>query len=521
MRQLLLLILLILTTNLFGQVNNRISTSEFYSTGEKRRDIYFTNELKKVAETYYSKESHKKIGTIEYDSTNDKKIKTVFGYDADEKKILHVDFEKGFYKDFFHYMNLKFKDNFIFDGIQNDKIISVEYKNGLKDGALEQRQFSFYESYNKTTSIKSFVNHPTENMLSSSSSVAGKVELKMHFKNDLVDGEQLLNRNANNWGFNSIFEKGKVVSYNSFTFDKAQNQKAVSVIKSKYGVINSNQIFNGSLWNADGNYIFWFKSLYRIGDIVFSYKHEYDDNYKNQEKFGAYTKDIDWDFKNNIDSEKIEIENFDQLRRLIGIPEFRILKYSADDLDENSIVKIKLDNCKFDTTTKTILLDTVKLSNGYNYFDAPFKNIPNYFDASQLTKEQEINNFDDLIFWLNKNYNLIFNFFQFRPYETCNLSTTDKNLEIAQVLEKIINRKSGLFPNCPSFGKFINSFYEVSSNLLFFNSNGNRIEIRFRYFDDEFGFNLSRTSPDFTLICKVTTHTSKDFLIYEYGKLVH
>jgi hypothetical protein len=92
-------------------------TSEYVENHKKRRDIYLDSNMRIVREDYYSYRNQEIIFTIEY--LQDKKIGRVAGFNS-KGKTFEIDYSNGVYQDFQGGIILRFKGNYIFDGIQKE-----------------------------------------------------------------------------------------------------------------------------------------------------------------------------------------------------------------------------------------------------------------------------------------------------------------------------------------------------------------------------------------------------------------
>ena len=133
MKQFLIILLLLSSISSFSQENKLIKTSE-YVEEKKRRDMFYNSNMSLIKEVYYNVNGQM-TNEITYDSSEN--IIRFKSFDNLELK-LDVDFKNGDY--FFPERNLKlkFKGNFIFDGLQQGNNIIVNYLNGKKNGVLIQ-----------------------------------------------------------------------------------------------------------------------------------------------------------------------------------------------------------------------------------------------------------------------------------------------------------------------------------------------------------------------------------------------
>ncbi len=394
----------------FAQLSNQdyIITTEQYGDGTKRREIYYTKDFKKIAETYFY--NNKKIASIVYNKNNEREIEQVEGYDNNERNevITRVDFIKGIYEEP-NKLRLSFKGRFIFDGIQEDIVCDVWYRNGVKSGKFNQRSINV--SSGEFAGKRSWQYELDEEINNSSlRGSRGLYELTLNFDNNVLNGLQTLSPNSEGFSFTGLFNYGKVLNYQSFLKDN-QTNNAISVIKTDKQIINSPQILNGTLWQPDGNYALYFQHLSQCGNIVNNVldKEYFKYGGERSSDFGDYSFEFNFQAKNNTDSLKMVIKDFDQLRRLIGIPMFKILKYSLENNDEIEIVKIKLDNCALDTNQNSIKLFEQKFKNNIYYLLPPFKTYPHLSSNFNVDKfSQTAGNTASFINWFRTSYGLKF-----------------------------------------------------------------------------------------------------------------
>lgn len=509
MRKLLFLAVIFFNINEpFAQLSKQdyIITTEQYSDGTKRREIYYTKDFKRVAETYFY--NNKKFASIRYNKNNEKEIEMVEEYDknAQDYVLTRVDFGKGVYEEPNNDLRLSFKGRFVFDGKQEDFICDIMYKNGIKCGKFNQRSINVRcDEFGGKTSWQ-YEMEEKANRLSQSHRRDFFYELTLNFDNNVLNGFQTLLTNSNGLSIVGLFNYGKVLNYQSSLRDNQTNtNKIISVIKTDKQIIFSPQILNGSLWQPDGNYILYFQNLSQAGNIVNSVlDKEYFEYEERPSDFGEYSFEFNVQAKRNADSLKVEIENFDQLRRLIGIPKFKILKYSLKNNDEIEIVKIKLDNCNIDTTQNKIELAENKFKNGISFLLPPFKKHPfllSDFNASRYaTKKNEAS----FINWLRTSYKLPFNIID----DKYHISKEDEE-EVENNLQESI---SNLFQK-----KTIKQFRRIgasnTSSFLFFQRTDT---LELIYNDNSFGDDYDRTKHQY--FCKLKKLNSiADYYSYNYN----
>ena len=396
----------------FSQFSNNdyIITTEQNSDGTKRRDIFYTKDYKKIAETYFYQ--NKKLASIRYNQNDERLIDFVEEYDNNnhDKIITRIDFIKGTYEELNNELKLFFKDRFVFDGKQEDFICDVMYKNGNKSGKFNQRSINVKcDEFGGKASWQFEIERKAME-LSKSYQREFFNELSLNFENNVLNGLQTLLPNSKGFGFSGFFNYGKVVNYQSFMKDKVDHSnKTISSIKTEKNFIYTPQILNGTLWQPDGNFILYFQNLSQAGSIVNNVTNkEYFEYEEKNSIFGELSFDYNYQQKNYIDSLKIVIESFNQLRRLLGIPKFKILKYSLKNNDEIEIVKLKLDNCLVDTNKNSISLFEQRFDNNIYYLQPPFKKFPYLLSNFNVPEFSHTDNSAFFVKWIRTSYDLKF-----------------------------------------------------------------------------------------------------------------
>ena len=101
-----------------------------------RRELILNENLDVIKEEYFSNRTQKIIVSIEYSTPNI--ISSITGYSNYPIIVYKVDFINGTYFDAEYEEELKFKDNFIFNGAQKGKNMIVNYIDNKKEGKLVQ-----------------------------------------------------------------------------------------------------------------------------------------------------------------------------------------------------------------------------------------------------------------------------------------------------------------------------------------------------------------------------------------------
>ena len=217
MRIIFLIVILLISDICFSQ-NDLIRTSEF--VGQlKRRDLIYTKNMELIEEVYYSLRQ-KQINSIEY---KNEKIVKFYGYNEKGDIIFYINFELGTYDYPKEKLFLKFKNNFIFNGVQRDGNLVITYKDGIREGKLLQtdygyksNQLSIYKNidYNQRINIFNLINFYYEindNDFTLSNGIF------LNFKNEKLNGIQLGFYEYGYPRFKSVFNNNYIKFYNSFS----------------------------------------------------------------------------------------------------------------------------------------------------------------------------------------------------------------------------------------------------------------------------------------------------------------
>ena len=277
MKQFLIILLILSNIKSISQENKLIKTSE-YVGGKKRRDLFYDKDMNLVKEYYYYmgnfSNNNNLCNVIEYDKN--KEIIKYSAYNFEHRGssnsilFLEVDFLNGIYKLPLEKLELKFKDKFVFDGIQKGNNIVVNYINGKKNGRLIQTDSAISGKqtiYNQKVDprylqfniIKYYTSIGTEEVFKLFNGVV------LNFDNNNLDGIQKSYYLNGNLKFSSVYKKNLLLSHESF--DK--NNSYLSKITTENCLIKKSFIQNGVIVNVDSDFPIVYKSetLSRTGDI--------------------------------------------------------------------------------------------------------------------------------------------------------------------------------------------------------------------------------------------------------------
>ncbi len=263
----LLLFIILSSLQTFSQNHSLTKTTE-YKNDKKRRDLFYDNNMNIVKEIYYN-QSQKIINELIYDSSgNLSRFKSFDSYNSN--LTLDVDFINGIYLCPEKEMKLKFKGDYIFDGLQIGQKIVVNYSNGNKNGVLIQTDSAISGKkivqtqrldvrYLKFNIFKYY----SDTYLDDNYQLFNGVRL--NFKNNLLEGKQssfyLNGKNK----FTSLFKKGVVLKHESFD----DNGNIISkIIADSSGYVYKPIIKNGLINSFKDTVAILNENLSQIGDIV-------------------------------------------------------------------------------------------------------------------------------------------------------------------------------------------------------------------------------------------------------------
>jgi hypothetical protein len=242
-----------------------LKTTE-YKNDKKRRDLFYTNEMVLVKEIYYN--LYQQItNEITYDS-----LENVIRFKSFDNSNLEldVDFKKGEYNYPKRNLKLKFKDDYVFNGIQQGDKIIVNYVNGKKNGALIQTDSAItgrkmIQNQGLDTRYLKFnlLKYYNDTYLDDNYQLFKGV--KLNFKDNLLHGKQ------NSFYFNgkikflSNYNNGLIAKHESFD----DNGNILSkIISDSFNVINKPIIKNGILFKFKENSYLINPLLSETGNII-------------------------------------------------------------------------------------------------------------------------------------------------------------------------------------------------------------------------------------------------------------
>jgi hypothetical protein len=367
-----------------------LKTTE-YKNDKKRRDLFYTNEMTLVKEIYYDL-NQQITNEITYDSLEN--ITRFKSFDNSNLE-LDVDFKKGEYNYPKRNLRLKFKDNYVFNGIQQGDKIIVNYVNGKKNGVLIQTdsaisgrkiiqtqrldtrylKFNIFKYYNDTYLDDNYQLFKG---------------VKLNFKDNLLHGKQ------NSFYFNgkikflSNYNNGLIVKHESFD----NNGNILSkIISDSFNVIIKPIIKNGIMFKFKDSAYLINPLLSETGNIVKEnlIDEEWSSKYRSNDSFFelleksnleivdyiSQIKDIDngvlgiknsKELKKIFDANKFIAEDPNTLRMIFSIPLFNIKRIDFN--KEEEFVELN----KFKTADNSIIESYNKVLES---FDKSYKKVYN------------------------------------------------------------------------------------------------------------------------------------------------
>ena len=367
---------LILVINLFGQ--NKSETLEIQTINDgfetktvNRRSLVYDENLNITNETYYGFEKYsnrtKVIGNISYDTSG--KITRITTYINYPQKYLEIDFRKGHYFNYKNGLELKFKENFLFEGVQKGKNIVVNYRNGLKNGICVQSDSGVI--YNKNVIVqKPNLKLLQFDIIKFSNQIQTEPVFQLFnglvcsFKDNMLNGEIKGYYLNGNYKLESFYKENRLINYTSYNKEKLIINK---IPNTNNGFISGNIIHNGVLNQSKKNYLVINKELNKVGDIYETTNNSFfeSDRIKNQirHKDLYLTKNV-IENKKKIDELKVIFDDPDQLLYLLQIPIFEIRKLESN--DENLIKFINTNENYSDSSITKDIIDNI------SFFDIRF-----------------------------------------------------------------------------------------------------------------------------------------------------
>jgi hypothetical protein len=266
-----------LTPELNGQTEGLIKTTE-YSGALKRRDMFLNKDMNVVQESYYSEETKQIVNTIYYD--NNGKLIRIIGYENYPKITFDVDFSKGSYEIPKNKTILKFKNKFVFDGLQKGDNIVVNYSNGIRQGRLIQTDSAEYGTKTVVSQRPNVALLRRFNILQFYNEIGEEETYKVYkglilnFSNNQLNGRQLGYYVNGTPKIKANFLSGKVLNYSSFS---QEGSTLSNIVADSNALVKKPYILNGVIEREKLNVSFKNVILQNTGTINFEQDYEKDD----------------------------------------------------------------------------------------------------------------------------------------------------------------------------------------------------------------------------------------------------
>lgn len=259
----LLVLFLSFSVNLvFSQV---LTKSTEYNDKKKRRDLYYDENLNLIKEDYYTSDQ-KIVNQIQYDKKGN--LTRFISLDKYGKVKLDVDYILGTYIYPENKIELKFKGDYIFDGIQKGDKFIISYTNGKKNGVFLQTDSAVVGSKSVTVQkvdprflkfniLKYYVDSESESVYKLFNGV------RLNFKNNVLEGSQSSYYSNGNVKFKSRYHEG--IIYEHEYFDETGN--VISKVISENGILKKPILKNGILKKFDNSTSLINVTLNEVGDI--------------------------------------------------------------------------------------------------------------------------------------------------------------------------------------------------------------------------------------------------------------
>lgn len=228
-----------------GQTDDLIKTTE-YSGKKKRRDMFLNKDLNVVKESYYSDDFEKIVNNVFYD--NNGKLLRLIGYEEYPKITFEVDFSKGTYEIPEKKTILKFKNRFVFDGLQKGDNIVVNYSNGVRQGKLIQTDSAEYGTKTVVYQRPNVGLLSRFNILQFYNEIGEEDTYKVYkglilnFSNNHLNGRQLGYFVNGAFKFKANFSNGKVLNYSSFN---QEGSTLSNIVADSNAIVRKPYILNG------------------------------------------------------------------------------------------------------------------------------------------------------------------------------------------------------------------------------------------------------------------------------------
>lgn len=251
---------------LFSQV---LTKSTEYNDKKKRRDLYYDENLNLIKEDYYTVDQ-KIVNHIEYDTKGN--VNRFISFDESGKVKLDVNFILGTYIYPKNRIELKFKGDYIFEGIQKGDKFIVNYANGKKNGVFLQTDSAVVGSksiavqkvdprFLRFNILKYYVDSESESVYKLFNGV------RLNYKNNVLEGSQNSYYSNGNIKFKSFYHNG--IIYEHEYFDESGN--LISKVLSDNGVLKKPVLKNGVPKKFDNSTALINPTLNEVGDIKRNY----------------------------------------------------------------------------------------------------------------------------------------------------------------------------------------------------------------------------------------------------------
>ncbi len=334
------------------EISNGVNTFNL-----KRRSMTYDENLNLIKETYYGFDDNsymntRIIGSIEY--SNSGIIDKIITYKKYPQKYIEINFKKGVYNNYLNKIYLKFKNNFVFDGIQEGNKIIVNYKEGKRDGICIQTDSGVVYKKNIIINVPNikllqFDLYRFSQQLSKEDDYKLYNGLICYFNNDYINGKvngYYLNGNIK---LESIYSDGVISRYTTYNQDNKVSNK---INFTNNGLINNKIILNGTMDSEKYNYLVFNKNLNNIGKIIEIKNNSIEksntlNNQLSRKGISFVFEESIKDKKIILDKNKIILDHPDQIFSILKIPLFEIKRFNEN--DENILQFLKCLNSSHDS----------------------------------------------------------------------------------------------------------------------------------------------------------------------------
>lgn len=267
------------TSKILGQSDELIKTTE-YSGTLKRRDMFLNKDMNVVQESYYSEDSKQIVNTIYYDNSG--KLLRLIGYENYPKITFDVDFSKGTYVIPENKTILKFKNRFVFDGLQKGDNIVVNYLNGVRQGRLIQTDSAEYGKKTVVYQKPNLALLKRFNILQFYDEIGDEDTYKLYkglilnFSNNQLNGRQLGYFVNGALKIKANFLNGNVLNYTSLN---QEGSTLSNIVADSNAIVRKPYILNGVIEREKLNVSFKNTQLQNTGKISFRDDFETNNDY--------------------------------------------------------------------------------------------------------------------------------------------------------------------------------------------------------------------------------------------------